>query len=273
MGVNAVSVENNGCPPLKIAGGGVPGGEIHIAGDKSSQYLTSLLLSAPCFDTGAVIHINGDLTSKSYALITLDIMKSFGVTVENESFQTFRVAAGQHYKARDYLVEGDFSSASYFFAAAAITGGEVTVDRLNPDSVQGDKEFLSALRQMGCEIQTRENKITVTGKSLRGIDINMNNMPDVAQTLAVVALFAKGATRITGIGNLRIKETDRIAALSQELSRLGASVEAGDDFLNHHSRQLQGCGSRTLRRPPNGHELCSCRTRHPGGQNNQSSMR
>ena len=234
MGANIRSIKDNGCPPLEIPGGGIPGGEIDLAGDKSSQYLTSILLSAPYFKNDTTINIIGDLTSKSYADITLDIMRAFGVTVENESYTRFRISAGQAYRAGNYTVEADWSSASYFLASAAITGGEVALNGLNPDSVQGDAGFLNVLEQMGCEIERSPEKIFIKGNPLRGIDINMNSMPDVVQTLAVMALFAEGETSISGIANLRIKETDRIGALKQELSRLGAHVEAGDDFLKIH---------------------------------------
>ncbi len=241
MGVKAVSVNNNQCPPIEIQGGDVPGGRLQIAGDKSSQYLTSLMLCAPYFKNDTTITIIGDLTSKPYVDITLDIMKTFGVTVENESYQKFLIPAGMKYQPQTYAVEGDASSASYFFASAAVTGGEVAVTNLNPDSVQGDMKFLDVLEKMGCQVTRGPEKISVKGKPLRGISINMNSMPDVAQTLAVVALFAEGETTITGIGNLRIKETDRIAALAAELKRLGAGVEAGDDFLKIRPGQYSGC--------------------------------
>jgi 3-phosphoshikimate 1-carboxyvinyltransferase len=231
MGVNARSKQNNGCPPLEIPGGGIPGGCVNLAGENSSQYLTSILISAPYFKNDTVININGNLTSKSYVDITLDIMKDFGVTVKNESYSQFLVSAGQTYRATNYAVEADWSSASYFLAAAAITEGEVTLTGLNPDSVQGDAGFLDVLEQMGCAIERSPEKIFIKGNPLRGISINMNSMPDVVQTLAVTALFAKNETFISGIRNLRIKETDRIGALKQELSRLGASIDAGEDFL------------------------------------------
>lgn len=231
MQVQAISVKGNQCPPLEIHGGHVCGGEVRLAGDKSSQYLTSILLSAPYFDHDTTIHIQGDLTSKTYADITLDIMKAFGVRVDNENYQRFHVASGQRYRAGTYRVEGDWSSASYFLAAAAVTGGKITLTGMNPDSVQGDAQFLDVLRQMGCDIETSKEKIHLKGNPLKGIAINMNSMPDAVQTLAVTALFAEGETVITGIGNLRIKETDRISALATELSRLGATVNSGDDFL------------------------------------------
>ena len=231
MSLQAESLQGNGCPPIEIHGGHPPGGTLTLAGDKSSQYLTSLLLCAPYFENDTTISIQGELTSKSYVDITLNIMQTFGVAVLNEFYRTFTVPAGQRYLARPYQVEGDASSASYFLAAAAVTGGEVSVTNLNQDSVQGDIRFPDALEQMGCRVERREEKITVFGNPLRGITIHMNDMPDVVQTLAVVALFAEGKTTMTGIGNLKIKETDRIAALANELTRLGASVEAGDDFI------------------------------------------
>ncbi|MFL2916337.1 MAG: 3-phosphoshikimate 1-carboxyvinyltransferase [Nitrospinia bacterium] len=232
MGVHAVSGNNNGCPPIDIAGEEVSkGGEVELAGEKSSQYLTSILLSAPYFKKDTCINIKGDLTSKSYADITIDIMKTFGVEIENEKYQHFKVKAGDRYKAQTYQVESDWSSASYFLAAAAVTGGEVTLTDINTQSVQGDAQFTSILEKMGCQIEKKAKSIHIKGKPLHGITINMNNMPDVVQTLAVTALFAKGETVIKGIGNLRIKETDRIAALTKELTRLGAEVKAGEDYL------------------------------------------
>jgi 3-phosphoshikimate 1-carboxyvinyltransferase len=231
MKIRAVSVKGNHCPPLEIHGGNVPGGEVQLAGNKSSQYLTSILLSAPYFTNDTTIQILGDLTSKSYADITLDIMRSFGVHVENENYERFLVTSGQHYRAQDYQVEADWSSASYFLAAGAVTGGEVTLTGLNPDSVQGDAGFLDVLQQMGCKVEKSPDKIHLKGNPLKGITINMNSMPDAVQTLAVTALFAEGETVIEGIANLKIKETDRIQALETELSRLGASVTSGDDFL------------------------------------------
>ena len=231
MGVKVRSKKNNGCPPLEIPGGGIPGGRVDLSGDNSSQYLTSLLISAPYFKNDTTINVVGNLTSKSYADVTMDIMKDFGVTVENDNYRRFLVSAGQTYCAANYTVEADWSSASYFLAAAAITEGEITVTGLNPNSVQGDAGFLNVLEQMGCIIRRSHEKVFIKGNPLRGININMNSMPDAVQTLAVTALFAKGETSLSGISNLRIKETDRIGALKQELSQLGAHVEAGDDFL------------------------------------------
>ena len=231
MGVKAVSRNGNGCPPIDIEGGEIPGGEVQLAGDKSSQYLTSILLSAPYFKGDTCVHILGDLTSKSYADITLDIMQTFGVHVENESYQRFKVKAGDRYKAKTYRVESDWSSASYFLAAAAVTEGEVTLEGINPQSVQGDAQFPAVLEKMGCKVEKKTGSLHIKGCPMKGITVNMNSMPDAVQTLAVTALFARGETKIEGIANLRIKETDRISALTRELTRLGAGVEAGEDYL------------------------------------------
>ena len=240
MGVKAIPAYHNGCPPIDIEGKGVPGGEVTLAGNKSSQYLTSLLLSAPYFKNDTNIFIQGDLTSKSYADITLDIMQSFGIKVENDSYQEFSVRAGQIYKAQTYQIEGDWSSATYFLAAAAVTGGDITLIGMNPTSVQGDAQFANVLKKMGCEIHRSIDSLSLKGNSLRGIKVNMNNMPDAVQTLAVVALFAKGKTVIEGIGNLRIKETNRIEALANELGRLGAEVKTGEDFIIVNPREYSG---------------------------------
>ena len=231
MGVKAIPVYHNGRPPIDIESEGVPGGEVTLLGNKSSQYLTSLLLSAPYFNNDTSILIEGDLTSKSYADITLDIMQTFGVTAENDSYQKFSVQSGQVYKPQNYKIEGDWSSASYFLAAAAVTGGDITLSGVNTDSVQGDAQFPAVLEKMGCKVKKTADSLQLIGSSLKGITINMNNMPDAVQTLAVIALFAKGKTVIEGIGNLRIKETNRIEALAKELGRLGSEVQAGEDFL------------------------------------------
>jgi len=231
LGVEIKSVNNDGCPPVKIKGGNFQGGETVIGGEKSSQYFTSILLSAPYAKKDVTIKVKGELTSKPYIDLTLDLMKTFGAQVENRSYSSFFVKAGQGYKAKHYEVEGDASSASYFFAAAAITKGCVKIANLKPATLQGDIKFINVLKRMGCMIKKEENHIEVHGGSLIGIDINMNEMPDLVPTLSVIALFARGETKITGVSNLRIKETDRIKALATELAQLGGSVEELDDGL------------------------------------------
>ena len=163
--------------------------------------------------------------------ITLDIMKTFGVNVENDSYKKFSIQANQVYESQTYQVEGDWSSASYFLGAAAVTGGEITISGVEPASVQGDAKFPDVLEKMGCNVKKSAHLVHLKGNPLKGITINMNNMPDTVQTLAVIALFAQGETLIEDIGNLKIKETNRIKALANELGKLGAEVEAGEDFI------------------------------------------
>jgi 3-phosphoshikimate 1-carboxyvinyltransferase len=220
-----------GCPPVMLSGGGLKGGEVNIKGDKSSQYFSSIMMVAPYAKEDTEIKVDGSLTSIPYVDITMDIMDKFGVSIENDNYRSFKIKAGQTYKAIKYEVEGDASSASYFFGAAAITSGKVRVKGLNPDSAQGDIHFPEILREMGCKVEKDGKSITVRGGKLKGVNVDMNRMPDTVQTLAVVALFAKGKTVIKNISNLRIKETDRIKALAAELRKLGAGVEEGADSL------------------------------------------
>ena len=231
LGAEMISQNENGCPPVKIKGGGIDGGETEMNGDKSSQYFTSILLSSPYAKKDVLIKVNGELTSRPYIDLTIDLMRIFGVNVENNSYSSFFIKSGNGYKAREYTIESDMTSATYFFAAAAITGGKVKIENLNIATMQGDIKFVDILKKMGCIVLKGENFIEVEGGALRGINVNMNEMPDAVQTLAVTSLFAKGETRITGVSNLRIKETDRIKALATELSRLGAQVRELDDGL------------------------------------------
>ena len=231
LGVEIISQNENGCPPVKIKGGGIDGGETEMNGDKSSQYFTSILMSSPYAKKDVLIKVNGELTSRPYIDLTIDLMRIFGVNVENNSYSSFFIKSGNGYKAREYTIESDMTSATYFFAAAAITGGKVKIENLNIATMQGDIKFVDILKKMGCIVLKGENFIEVEGGGLTGINVNMNEMPDAVQTLAVTSLFAKGETRITGVSNLRIKETDRIKALATELSRLGAQVRELDDGL------------------------------------------
>jgi 3-phosphoshikimate 1-carboxyvinyltransferase len=165
--------------------------------------------------------------------MTLEVMRSFGVTLDAaNSLQRFQIEAPQKYRASQYVIEPDASAASYFWAAAAICGGEVTVEGLSTDSLQGDVAFVDCLRKMGCDVRRDNNGITVTGRLLRGIDVDMNAISDTVQTLSVVALFAEGATRIRNVGHIRHKETDRIGAVATELRKLGAAVQEHNDGLS-----------------------------------------
>lgn len=240
LGFTARSINGNGCPPIEVQGGETISRQISLPGNLSSQYLTSLLLSLPILGKPITINIQGELTSAPYIDITLDILSDFGITIERVGDKSFHIDPNQRYLAKKYMVQGDASSASYFFAAAAVTGGKVTVRGINPATLQGDIKFLDMLEEMGCQIEKQNNSVTVTGKKLKGICIDMNRMPDVVQTAAITALFAEGNTRITNVANLRIKETDRISALSGELKKLGAGIKEGKDWIEIQPGQYQG---------------------------------
>ncbi|MBM4046282.1 MAG: 3-phosphoshikimate 1-carboxyvinyltransferase, partial [Planctomycetes bacterium] len=194
-------------------------------------FFSALLMVAPYAAQDVEIQVIGDLVSKPYIDMTIGSMRDFGVQVQNRVYQSLRVRAGQRYTARDYSVEGDASAASYFFAAAAIVGGKVRVEGIDRGSLQGDIGFLSVLEQMGCTVRSGDGWAEVEGGKLRGVDVDMNAMSDVAQTLAAVAVFADGKTRIRNIAHVRGKETDRIAATATELRKLGADVTEFPDGL------------------------------------------
>lgn len=231
LGADAVSKNNDGCPPVVIRGKGLRGGLAVVKGDLSSQYFSALLMTAPYAEKDVIIEVKGSLVSKRYVDMTVALMRQFGVNVENSDYKMFFVKSGQHYRATYYEVEGDASAASYFFAAAAITGGKVRVVGIGSDSLQGDIHFVDVLKSMGCRVKMGGNWTEVQGNTLQGVDIDMSDMPDVVQTLAAVAVFAHGKTRVRNVKNMRIKETDRIAAVVNELRRMGISaVEYEDGF-------------------------------------------
>jgi len=234
LGGQAVDVDGTGCPPIRVEGGGLAGGACRIRGEMSSQYFSALLLSGARMRDGISIEVEGDLVSKPYIDMTLDVIEKFGVKTENEGYRRIAIPAEQSPRPADYVVEGDASAASYFFAAAAVTGTTVRVGPLPSESCQGDRDFVKVLEQMGCRWKQDGLDIELIGGPLRGIDADLNAMSDTAQTLAVVALFAEGPTTIRNIANVRVKETDRIAALNRELSRLGATVEEFSDGLTIH---------------------------------------
>ena len=221
-----------GFPPLRIHGHRLQGGRIRIRGNISSQFLTAMLMAAPLCRDDLEITVEGELVSKPYIHITLDVMKRFGVTVENHDDQRFVIAAGQQYVAPgDIMVEGDASSASYFLAAAAIAGGTVRVHGTGAASVQGDAKFADVLAQMGARVVWGDTWIEVSRGELHGVDVDLNHIPDAAMTIATTALFAKGPTVIRNIYNWRVKETDRLAAMATELRKVGAEVEEGSDYI------------------------------------------
>ncbi|HQR44366.1 MAG TPA: 3-phosphoshikimate 1-carboxyvinyltransferase, partial [Gemmatales bacterium] len=234
LGVDARSEKGNGCPPVVLQTAGLAGGNVAVKSDVSSQYLSALLMAAPYSRHPLTIQIEGELVSEPYIGITLKMMQAWGVPVVMHQ-HSYRVAS-QPYQAREYLIEPDASSASYFWAAAAITGGSVTVPGLE-QSMQGDAQFFRELIKMGCQ---PVDDATLQGSSLQGITTDMNAISDTVMTLAVVALFAEGSTTITNVAHIRHKETDRLAALATELRKVGAEVEEFADGLTIHPRPLHG---------------------------------
>ena len=233
--LNQLGVEleaKNNCPPVEIFARGLPGGKTKIAGNISSQFLSALLMVAPYAKATVEIEVITDLNSKPYVDMTLSIMKDFGVEVERHSYERFTVHPTSYLPVTNYSIESDASAASYFFAAPAICGGTVRVENISRLSKQGDITFLDILQEMGCIINEGDSFIEVAGtNTLTGVDADMRDIPDTAQTLAVVAPFAASPTRIRGIASARVKETDRVHATCTELARLGVRVEEHEDGM------------------------------------------
>jgi 3-phosphoshikimate 1-carboxyvinyltransferase len=230
LGSDARSELGTGCPPVTVRADGLDGGLAFVRGDVSSQFLSGLLMVLPYARESTTVTVEGTLVSQPYVAMTLAVMEAFGVRAGNRKDRRFDVRPA-HYRGRPYAIEPDASAASYFFAAAAITGGTITVEGLGTDSLQGDLAFVDVLEHMGCTVDRRRDATTVTGGELRGVDVDMNAISDTVMTQAVVALFARGMSRIRNVGHIRHKETDRIAALAAELRKLGATVEERDDGL------------------------------------------
>ena len=221
-----------GCPPLRILATGLRGGRVSVDGGTSSLFLTALLIVSPLVERELLIEVSGDLVSKPYIDLTLDAMRRFGVSVEQNGYRSFRIPGGQRYRSPgNLLVEGDASSGSYFLSAAAIRGGAVKVLGVGSDSVQADVRHAEVLEKMGAVVRRGPDWIEVARGELRGIDVDLRHMPDAAMTVAATALFAKGRTAIRNVRNWRFKETDRLAAMANELRKVGAGVVEGEDFI------------------------------------------
>ncbi len=233
--LNQLGVEleaTNNCPPVEIFAKGLPGGNTTIAGDISSQFLSALLMVAPYAQSEMEIALSTELNSKPYVDMTIAIMKDFGVEIERNGYERFTINPASYLPIANYPIESDASAASYFFAAPAICGGTVKVENISRKSIQGDVSFVDILAQMGCTITEADNSIIVhCPSSIVGIDIDMRDISDTAQTLAVVAPFAASPTRIRGIASARVKETDRVSATCTELKRLGVQVEEHEDGM------------------------------------------
>jgi len=230
LGADARSDLGTGCPPVTVVASGLDGGYAFVKGDVSSQFLSGLLMAVPYSRDTTTVEVEGELVSKPYIAMTMAVMEAFGVKIGNRKFRRFDIRPAG-YARRTFAIEPDASAASYFLAAAAITGGTVTVEGLGTSSVQGDIAFAEILEHMGCTVAREADSITVTGAPMRGVDVDMNAISDTVMTLAVTALFADGMTRIRNVGHIRHKETDRLAALATELRKLGATVDEQPDGL------------------------------------------
>jgi 3-phosphoshikimate 1-carboxyvinyltransferase len=251
LGMEAEAVRGNGCPPIRVGGGRPRGGAVALSGARSSQFVSALLMATPRFEHGVDVAIQGPLVSRPYVDLTIAMMRRFGVEVRTAPAADptgaglagrFTVAPGGTYRAADVTIEGDWSSASYLFAAAAVVPGRVEVEGLEAASCQGDAGILAILRQMGCRVEAGAGGVVaVEGpERLRAVDADLRDMPDLAPTVAILALFADGPSRIHGVPHLRLKESDRIEALAAGIAALGGEADAAPDGLTIRPRPLQG---------------------------------
>ncbi len=248
LGVKVEALGEPDCIPLRVHGGSLEGGQVTVPGHISSQYISGLMMGAPCMEKGLVIDIEGELVSRPYLEMTAQAMRDFGAVVEREGERRFVIPGGQTYIGRAYRVEPDASAASYFFAAAAICGGRARVEGLGTRSLQGDRGLVHILAKMGCRVVEGEDFTEVHGPEngqLSGVEVDMADLSDVAQTLAVVAPFASSPTRVTGIGFIRKKETDRVGAVVAELNRLGVRAEEEADGFVVYPSQIKPASVRT----------------------------
>ena len=238
LGVDARCDLGTDCPPVTVHAQGLAGGEVTVSGFVSSQFLSSLLMAAPCARGPMKIQVEGHLVSRPYVEMTLGVMAQFGVAVECPDEGVYAVHP-QQYAPAEYTIEPDASAASYFFAAAAITGGEVTIPGFSYHSLQGDIAFVELLERMGCRVNWQADYTTLRGGTLHGIDVDMNAIGETVQTLAAIAPFADGPTRIRNVAHIRHKETDRLKALVTELTRLGIRIEEHSDGLSIYPGGVQ----------------------------------
>lgn len=254
LGVSAVSINGNGCPPVEIQGGTLTGGPVDLDCGISSQYLSAILLIAPCTVKGIEINVTRGPVSRPYVDMTVDIMNRFGIDLHRNGHAWFNIPGKQIYRSGSYKVEPDCSQAGYFWAAGAVTGAEVKVSGITQDSRQGDVRFVELLRAMGCRVSHAPDGISVKGGALTAIDADMGDMPDLVPTLAVVAAFARGVTVIRNVAHLAVKESDRLAAVSNELSRMGIEAGKTDDGLRITGGTPHGAVIETY----NDHRIAMC---------------
>jgi len=242
LGASIEYLEKDGYPPVRVTSNRIEADVITVSGSTSSQYISALMMIAPLIQTqgnAVTIELPGEPVSKPYLDMTGSIMEAFGVTVVNEDYRRFVIRAGQQYRCAQYIVEPDASSMAYFVAIAALTRSTITLGNINPNSVQADMRFVDIVQQMGNRVEYHGNQLTIHGVGVEPLHVDMRDCPDQAQTLAVLAAFAKGTTRIDGLQSLRVKETDRIAAVEQELAKMGIRTEAEADALVIHGGNPQ----------------------------------
>jgi 3-phosphoshikimate 1-carboxyvinyltransferase len=232
----------DGFPPVRLAGGGVPGGRVEMHGAKTSQYFSSMAITAACADADVHITCLDEMTERPYFDITLEMMNQFGVTARNNDYRTITIPSGQQYSGKDITIEGDYSSASFFFMGAAITGSKLSVTGLNVKSLQGDKAFLDILEMMGCAVKRTGSTIVVKGTPLKAVKMNMVDIPDLLPPAAVTAAFADGTSTFTRVGHLRHKECDRLEVVREGLEKMGVNAWYDDDsfYVEGNKESIHG---------------------------------
>ncbi|NWF96962.1 MAG: 3-phosphoshikimate 1-carboxyvinyltransferase, partial [Candidatus Thorarchaeota archaeon] len=231
LGAEVISLQDNGCPPVMVDGRGFTGGTARLEGDVSSQFVSALLLACSRGDIDSSIELTTRLESRPYVRMTLAMMQRFGVHADvSEDWREFFVSGGQTYRCCNYDVEGDYSSAAFILAAGTLCG-RVTVSGVSHDSLQGDALFVDILREMGARVTTASTTVTAEANELRPVDVDVSDTPDLVPILVVLASQAEGQTTLRGVRRLRMKESDRVAAISNELSKMGASIHSDHDTM------------------------------------------
>jgi 3-phosphoshikimate 1-carboxyvinyltransferase len=230
LGAGIEYLEKEGYPPVRIHGGGIKGGKCQMSGRECSQYFSSLIVSAPYAETPVTIICIDELAEKPYVDITIQMVAEFGMLTDNNNYKKFVIPNGR-YKGRTIKIEGDYSSASFFFLAAAICGSSVTVTNLRADTKQGDRAFVDLMKQMGCDVERSGQQVTIEGRGLKAIERDMSDIPDLVPPVAIACAFAEGISRLTNIGHLRHKECDRLAVIASELQKMGIDARCDETSL------------------------------------------
>jgi 3-phosphoshikimate 1-carboxyvinyltransferase len=231
LGANVEYIAKEGFLPVKVYGGGIKGGVAKINGSQTSQYFSSLVISSPYADKDVELYCLDEMTEKPYFDISVKLMEDFGVKATNENYKHIHIPNSNKYTAREITIEGDYSSASFFFLAAAVCGAKITISNLRQDTAQGDSGFVTLLEKMGCKVSHNDSEISLEGRKMTQIEQDMGDMPDLVPPIAVAAAFAKGTSRFTNIGHLRHKESDRLSVVALELQKMGVNAYYDDTSL------------------------------------------